>query len=90
MGNQPVFAQTYDQFGNFIYWLTYRTRLFLPRKVFCFGLGYGVTHHGDEPNREFFGGIGLSLPDLFSLFGKGLSRRIGFLEIFYPHLSLRL
>jgi hypothetical protein len=88
--NQPVFAQTYDQFDNFIYWLTYRRGLFLPRKVFCFGLGYGVSHKGDEPNRQFFGGIGLSLPDLLSLFGKGLGRRIGFLEIFYPHLSLRL
>lgn len=88
LGNQPLFAQTYEQFDNFVYWLTYRTRLFLPQKVFCFGLGYGVTHHGDEPKRHLFGGIGLSLPDFLSLFGKKLNRRVGFLETFYPNLNI--
>ena len=88
LGNQPLFAQTYEQFDNFVYWLTYRTRLFLPQKVFCFGLGYGVTHHGDEPNRHIFGGIGLSLPDFLSLFGEELGRRVGFLETFYPNLNI--
>ncbi len=88
-GNQPVFAQTYDEFDNFVYWLTYRARLFLPEKVFCFGLGYGVTHKQDRPQRQFFGGIGLSLPDFVSLFGDRVGRRVKFLEMFYPNLNVQ-
>jgi hypothetical protein len=90
MGTQPVFAQTYEEFDNFIYWLTYRTRLFLPQKALCFGLGYSVTHRDNKPKRQFFGGIGLSLPDFASLFGRRLKRHFKFLEIFYPNLSIKL
>jgi len=87
-GNQPVFAQTYEQFDNFIYWLTYRTRLFLPQKALCFGLGYGVTHRQDQPARHLLLGIGLSLPDFLSLFAQDLGARVGLLELFYPNLNL--
>lgn len=88
--NQPMFAQTYEEFDNFIYWFTYRTKLFMPRKIFCFGVGYSATHHEGKPEREFFGGIGLSLPDFVSLFGKKLKERAKFLEIFYPNLCIKL
>jgi hypothetical protein len=88
MGNQPVFAQTYEEFDNFIYWITYRTNLFLPRKALCFGLGYGVTHPKGEAERQIFGGIGLSLPDCAALFSERLGNRLKFLEMFYPHLSV--
>lgn len=87
-GNQPVFAQTYEEFDNFIYWFTYRARLFLPQKALCFGVGYGVTHRQDEPRRHFLLGIGLSLPDFISLFQEDLGTRVKFLETLYPHLSL--
>jgi hypothetical protein len=90
VGNQPVFAQTYEQFDNFIYWFTYRTRLFLPRKALCLGVGYGVTHRQDEPRRHFLLGVGLSLPDFISLFGEDLGKRARFLEVLYPHLHLEL
>jgi len=88
LANQPMFAQTYEEFGNFVYWLTYRTKLFLPQKIFCFGVGYSVTHDGQEPKRQFFGGIGLSLPDFASLFGRKFEERVKFLGIFYPNLCL--
>jgi hypothetical protein len=88
LGNQPVFAQTYEQFDNFIYWFTYRTRLFLPRKVLCFGLGYGVTHQSGKAERQILGGIGLSLPDCAALLGERIGARLKFLEIFYPNLSV--
>ncbi len=89
LGNQPLFAQTYEEFDNFVYWLTYRTKLFLPKKILCFGVGYGVTHEGGTARRGLFGGIGLSLPDLVSLFGERLRPPSKFLGIFYPNLSLR-
>jgi hypothetical protein len=89
LANQPMFAQTYEEFDNFIYWFTYRTKLFMPRKIFCFGVGYSVFHPGDTPKRQFYGGIGLSLPDFASLFGKNLKTRVKFLEIFYPNLSIK-
>ena len=57
---QPLFAQTYQEFDNLVYWFTYRTKLFMPRKIFCLGLGYSAAHPGDKPEREFFGGIGRS------------------------------
>jgi hypothetical protein len=88
LGNQPVFAQTYEQFDNFIYWLTFKTRLFLPRKVLCFGLGYGVTHQSGKAERHILGGIGLSLPDCAALLGERIGARLKFLEIFYPNLSV--
>jgi hypothetical protein len=89
-GNQPVFAQTYDQFDNFIYWITYKTKLFLPQKALCFGLGYGVTHRQDRPTRHLLLGIGLSLPDFVSLFSEGLGTRVKFLDLLYPNLNLEL
>jgi hypothetical protein len=89
LGNQPLFAQTYEEFDNFVYWLTYRTGLFLPQKIFCFGLGYGVTHPGLKPKREIRGGMGLSLPDLACLLGERVGSRLKFLGIFYPNVSVR-
>lgn len=87
--HQPLFAQTYDEFDNFIYWITYRTRLFMPRKIFCLGLGYSATHQDGKPRRDFFGGISLSLSDFASLFGKKLEEHTRFLEMFYPNLHIR-
>ena len=88
--NQPVFAQTYEEYDNFIYWLSYKTKLFLPRKIFCFGLGYGTTHPGTEPQRQFYGGVGVSLSDFVSLFGKRLREPAKFLDLFYPNLCIKL
>lgn|GEM_PF-1117660 len=88
--NQPMFAQTYDEFDNFIYWLTYRTRLFLPEKIVCLGLGYSATRRGGVARRQVFAGAGLSLPDLAGLFGEKLKARAGFLGLFYPNLRIEL
>ena len=90
LASQPMFAQTYEEFDNFIYWFTYRTKLLLPQKIICLGLGYSATRRAGEPKRQFFAGIGLSLPDLVSLFGKKLERHAKFLELFYPNLRLEL
>jgi len=89
LSNQPLFAKTYEEFDNFIYWFTYRTKLFMPRKIFCLGVGYSVAHPGGKLEREFFGGFGLSLPDFVSLFGNKLGERSKFLEIFYPNLRIK-
>ncbi len=90
VSNHSAFAQTYEEYDNFIYWLTCRTNLFLPQKIVCFGLGYSVTHVGNEPGREFYCGIGLSLSDFVSLFGKKLKKHIEFLDLLYPNLKLKL
>jgi hypothetical protein len=88
--NKTPFAQTYEEYDNFIYWLTYRPKLFFPKKLLCFGLGYSVTHSWFEPQREFYGGIGLSLPDCVSLFSKKFGERSKFLEIIYPNVRMKL
>ena len=88
--NQTLFAQTYEEFDNFIYWLTYRTKLFFPKKLLCFGFGYSATRSGLEPRREFYGGIGLSIPDFASLFGKRVGDFSKFLEILYPNIHIKL
>jgi hypothetical protein len=88
--NQPMFAQTYEEFDNFIYWFTYRTRLFLPQKIVCLGLGYSATRRGGPARRQVFAGVGLSLPDLAALFGKKFKARAGFLGVFYPNLRIEL
>lgn len=88
--DHPLFAQTYEEYDNFVYWLTYRTKLVLPRKIFCFGLGYGTTHQGIKRQREFYWGVGVSVSDFASLFGKKLKERAKFLDLFYPNLRLKL
>jgi hypothetical protein len=88
--NQTVFAQTYEEFDNFIYWLTYRTKLFFPKKLLCFGLGYSATRSGSKPKREFYGGIGLSIPDFASLFGQKVGDFCKPLEILYPNIRIKL
>jgi len=96
--NKTPFAQTYEEYDNFIYWLTYRPKLFLPKKLLCFGFGYSVTHLGStsslqaefKPKREFYGGIGLSIPDFASLFSKKLGDKSKFLEILYPNIRIKL
>jgi len=107
--NKTPFAQTYEEYDNFIYWLTYRPKLFLPQKLVCFGFGYSVTHLGStgslqaglrpfslqsrdqgRPKREFYGGIGLSIPDFVSLFGKKLGDKSKFLGIMYPNVRVKL
>ena len=88
--NQTLFAQTYEEFDNFIYWLTYRTKLFFPKKLLCFGFGYSATRSGLEAKREFYGGIGLSIPDFASLFGKRVGDKSKFLEILYPNIHMKL
>jgi hypothetical protein len=88
--NKTPFAQTYEEYDNFIYWLTYRPKLFLPKKLLCFGFGYSVTHLEFKPKREFYGGIGFSIPDFVSLFGKRLGDKSKFLEILYPNIRIKL
>jgi len=99
--NKTPFAQTYEEYDNFIYWFTYRPKLFLPKKLLCFGFGYSVTHLGfrpfsrqsrdqGRPKRELYGGIGLSIPDFISLFGRKLGDKTKFLEILYPNIRIKL
>jgi hypothetical protein len=88
--NKTPFAQTYEEYDNFIYWFTYRPKLFFPKKLLCFGFGYSVTHLGFEPQRELYGGIGLSIPDFISLFGRKLGDKSKFLEILYPNIRIKL
>jgi hypothetical protein len=88
--NKTPFAQTYEEYDNFIYWLTYRPKLFLPKKLLCFGFGYSVTHSGIRPQRELYGGVGLSIPDFVSLFGKKFGDKSKFLEILYPNIRVKL
>jgi hypothetical protein len=97
--NQTVFAQTYEEFDNFIYWFTYRTKLFFPKKLLCFGFGYSATRSGvqpfrvnlqGEPKREFYCGIGLSIPDFASLFSQRVGDFCKPLEIVYPNIRVKL
>jgi hypothetical protein len=88
--NQTVFAQTYEEFDNFIYWLTYRTKLFFPKKLACFGIGYSATRSGFKPERQIYAGIGLSIPDFASLFGRRVGDACKPLEILYPSIRIKL
>jgi hypothetical protein len=88
--NHPAVSQTFGEFDNFIFWLTYRPHLFVPRRFLCLGLGYSVTHKGIKPQREFYGGLGLSLSDFFGLLGKRFKSYTQFLDLFYPNFKLKL
>ena len=88
--NKTPFLQTYEEYENLIYWFTYRTKFFFPKKLICVGVGYSITRFTCEPKREFYGGIGLSIPDFASLFGKRARDFSNFLEILYPNIRIKL
>lgn len=85
-----AFAQTYQDYDNIIYWVTYRPSLIIPRKIVCWGFGYSTNHVGIEPRRQFYLGVGLSMSDFVGLFGKKLKKPAGFLDLFYPNFKLKL
>jgi hypothetical protein len=88
--NHPALSQTFGEFDNFIFWLTYHPHLLIPRRFLCVGLGYSVSHRGIEPQREFYGGVGLSVSDFFGLLGKKFESYTRFLDLFYPNFKLKL
>jgi hypothetical protein len=88
--HHPAFSQTFGEFDNFIFWLTYRPHLLIPRRFLCLGLGYSATHRGIEPQREIYGGLGLSVSDFFGLLGKKFKSSTEFLDLLYPNFKLKL
>ena len=85
-----AFAQTYQDYDNIIYWVTYRPSLIIHRKIVCWGLGYSTTHVGIRPERQFYLGLGLSMSDFVGLFGEKLKKSTEFLDLFYPNFKLKL
>lgn len=88
---ESILVAKYEQFDNFVYWLTYKFNPFFKQKLFCFGLGYGTTHNIFlKPQRQIFLGLGLSLPDLFSLIGERFGKWTKPLDVFYPNLNIKV
>jgi hypothetical protein len=88
---EGILVSEYEQFDNFVYWLTYKYNPFFKQKLFCLGLGYGTTHNIFlKPQRQIFLGMGVFLSELFSIFGKDFGRWTKPLDVFYPNINVKI
>jgi hypothetical protein len=79
--NNQVFGDMAEDFDNYIYWLTYR------RKPAVFGLGYSTSHPEEGViNKEFYLGVGTTIPDLLSPISEKLSEFFRWSEFYYFNL----
>ncbi|MBD3218668.1 MAG: DUF2279 domain-containing protein [candidate division Zixibacteria bacterium] len=79
--NQQVFGDLAEDYDNYIYWLTYR------KEPAVFGLGYSTSHPEiGNVDKEFYLGVGTTIPDLLSPFSKKLSEFFRWSEFYYFNL----
>lgn len=87
-----LFAQTLQQFDNFVFWATYRPApRWAERQPLSLGVGYG-THraaNGIDPVREIHLGIGTTIPDLVRAISPKAARYFDVLDFFYFNLNWR-
>lgn len=80
--NRQVIGDEAEDYDNYIYWLTYR------KAPAVFGFGYGTSHpEVGQVNKEFYLGIGTTLPDILSPLSKKLSKAFRWAEVYYFNLS---
>ncbi|MCI0331044.1 MAG: hypothetical protein L0196_08910 [candidate division Zixibacteria bacterium] len=88
---EHLFAQTAQQFDNFIFWCTYRPDWkWGERQPVSLGLGYSTRRDTDglSPLREFRLGVGTTIPDLVRSFAPNAARYFEVLDFYYFNLNL--
>lgn len=91
LAHAPLFAETFRQSDNYIWWATYRPPLrWGLKQPVSLGVGHSARRGPDgvTPVRELHFGIGTTLPDVVRTFAPHAARYLGILDFYYFNLSL--
>jgi len=82
-------AGTAEEFDNDIYWLTFRPAY---KKIdfVQLGLGYSTNHFKVKVEREYYVGVGTTLPDVVKIFSPKAARWLLPLDMFFLEVHHRL
>jgi len=89
ISNTHVVAGTAEEFDNEIYWLTFRP-VYKRVDFLHLGLGYSTNHYKYIVEREYYLGIGSTIPEVVSILSPKIARWISPLNMFYLELHKRL
>ncbi len=79
---KQVLGDNAEDYDNYIYWLTYR------KSPAVFGLGYSTSHPlSGGVNKEFYLGVGTTLPDLLKPISGKLAKLFRWSEVYYFNLK---
>jgi len=79
--NRQVIGENAEDYDNYIYWLTYK------RSPAVFGFGYSTSHSlSGGVSKEFYLGVGTTLPDLLEPISKKLATILRCSEFYYFNL----
>jgi hypothetical protein len=79
---RQVLGDNAEDYDNYIYWLTYK------KSPAVFGFGYSTSHPlSGGVDKEFYLGIGTTLPDLLEPISGKLAKVFRWLEVYYFNLK---
>lgn len=79
---RQVIGDNAEDYDNYIYWLTYK------KSPAVFGFGYSTSHPlSGGVNKEFYLGIGTTLPDLLEPISGKLAKLFRWSEVYYFNLK---
>lgn len=87
--NSHGVAGTAEEFDNEIFWLTYRP-VYKEINFLQVGLGYSTNHYRFAVEREYYIGLGTTLPDLVGIISPKVSGWLLPLDMFYLSVHYRL
>ncbi|OGC77780.1 MAG: hypothetical protein A2Z27_02670 [candidate division Zixibacteria bacterium RBG_16_50_21] len=89
VANTHGVAGTAEEFDNEIMWLTFRP-VYKRIDFIHFGVGYSTNHFQPKVEREYYLGVGTTLPDVVNILSPKAGRWLSPLKMFYLELHQRL
>ena len=89
IANSHGVAGTAEEFDNEIYWLTFRP-IYKRADFLHLGLGYGTNHYKGPVEREYYIGVGTTIPDAVGVISPKIAKWLNPLEMFYIEFHHRL
>ena len=89
VANTHGVAGTAEEFDNEIFWLTFRP-VYKKVDFLHLGLGYSTNHFNIIVEREYYLGLGTTIPDLFKIVSPKVSGWLLPLDMFYLEFHHRL
>ncbi|MCI0531254.1 MAG: hypothetical protein L0Y74_04830 [candidate division Zixibacteria bacterium] len=87
--NENILAGKLEEFDNEIFWLTYKLK-FKRMDFLHAGFGYSTNHHTVKVQREYYIGLGTTIPEMINILSPKLARILLPLDLFYLELHQRL
>lgn len=89
IANPHGVAGTPEEFDNEIFWLVFRP-VYKKINFLHLGVGYSTNHYNYVVEREYYLGVGTTIPDVVSLVSRKIAGWLSPLNMFYIELHKRL